>query len=128
MNKINSYKELIAWQKSMILVSEIYKLTKNFPSDEKFGIVSQLNRAVVSVPTNIAEGWGRVSRKNYLQFLMVSRGSLFETETLIIISFNQTYISKSEFEKTTFLLEEISKILNGLIKSIEMKVAEGAVN
>ncbi len=73
-NKINSYKDLIVWQKSIALVTEIYKLTKTFPAEEKFGIVNQLNRAVVSIPANIAEGWGRESSKNYLQFLRISRG------------------------------------------------------
>lgn len=73
-NKINSYKDLIVWQKSIALVTEIYKLTKAFPAEEKFGIVNQLNRAVVSIPANIAEGWGRESSKNYLQFLRISRG------------------------------------------------------
>ena len=73
-NKINSYKDLIVWQKSIALVTEIYKLTKTFPAEEKFGIVNQLNRAVESIPANIAEGWGRESSKNYLQFLRISRG------------------------------------------------------
>ena len=77
---VNSYKELIIWQKSMVLVSKVYSLTKKFPNDEKYGLVSQLNRASVSIPANIAEGWGRESRKNFVQFLRISRGSLFELE------------------------------------------------
>ena len=96
-NKINSYKDLIVWQKSIALVTEIYKLTKAFPAEEKFGIVNQLNRAVVSIPANIAEGWGRESSKNYLQFLRVSRGSLMETETLLVISKNLNYIDDENF-------------------------------
>ena len=96
-NKINSYKDLIVWQKSIALVTEIYKLTKTFPAEEKFGIVNQLNRAVVSIPANIAEGWGRESSKNYLQFLRISRGSLMETETLLVISKNLNYIDDENF-------------------------------
>ena len=96
--KINSYRNLIVWQKSVALVTDIYTLTKSFPQEEKFGIVSQLNRASVSIPSNIAEGWGRESSKNYLQFLRISRGSLMETETLLEISKNLNYINDSEFK------------------------------
>jgi len=78
---VNSYKELIVWQKSIAMVTQIYTLTRSFPAEEKFGLASQLNRAAVSIPSNIAEGWGRESAKNYLQFLRISRGSLMETET-----------------------------------------------
>jgi four helix bundle protein len=89
---ISSYKELLVWQKAIVLVSKVYAVTKRFPSDEKFGLVSQINRAVVSIPANIAEGWGRQSRKNYIQFIRISRGSLFELETLIIIAKNEHFI------------------------------------
>ena len=121
-NRINSYKELIVWQKSIELVTEVYSLTRNFPSEEKFGIVTQLNRAIVSVPSNIAEGWGRESSKNYLQFLRTSRGSLMEVETLILISKNLCYINEKEFEKITIGIEEVGKILQGLIKSVQQKI------
>jgi four helix bundle protein len=121
-NRINSYKELIVWQKSIELVTDVYSLTRNFPSEEKFGIVNQLNRAIVSVPTNIAEGWGRGSSKNYLQFLRTSRGSLMEVETLILISKNLCYINDNEFQKITIGIEEVGKILQGLIKSVQQKI------
>jgi len=121
-NRINSYKELIVWQKSIELVTEVYSLTRNFPSEEKFGIVNQLNRAIVSVPSNIAEGWGRESSKNYLQFLRTSRGSLMEVETLILISKNLCYINEKEFKKITIGIEEVGKILQGLIKSVQQKI------
>lgn len=120
--KINTYKDLIAWQKSVALVTSIYALTKTFPADEKFGIVSQLNRASVSIPSNIAEGWGRESSKNYLQFLRVSRGSLMETETLLEISKNLGLINNSDFLTITNQIQEVSKILQGLIKSIQQKI------
>ena len=80
---LKSYKELIVWQKSMTLVKELYKLTESFPENEKFGLTSQMRRASISIPSNIAEGWGRLSRINYIQFLRISRGSLFELETQI---------------------------------------------
>ena len=121
--KVNSYKDLIAWQKSIALVTAVYSLTKNFPAEEKFGIVSQLNRAVVSVPCNIAEGWGRESTKNYLQFLRTSRASLMETETLILISKNLNYLSEEEFVTINKDIEESGKIIQGLIKSIKHKIS-----
>jgi four helix bundle protein len=120
--KINSYRNLIVWQKSVALVTDIYTLTKSFPQEEKFGIVSQLNRASVSIPSNIAEGWGRKSSKNYLQFLRISRGSLMETETLLEISKNLNYINEREFKVISDNIEEVSKILQGLIKSIQQKI------
>ncbi len=120
--KINSYRNLIVWQKSVALVTDIYTLTKSFPQEEKFGIVSQLNRASVSIPSNIAEGWGRESSKNYLQFLRISRGSLMETETLLEISKNLNYINEREFKVISDNIEEVSKILQGLIKSIQQKI------
>ncbi|MCF8423954.1 MAG: four helix bundle protein [Bacteroidia bacterium] len=119
---MNSYRNLIVWQKSVALVTDIYTLTKSFPQEEKFGIVSQLNRASVSIPSNIAEGWGRESSKNYLQFLRISRGSLMETETLLEISKNLNYINDSEFKVISDNIEEVSKILQGLIKSIQQKI------
>lgn len=120
--KINTYRNLIVWQKSVALVTAIYTLTKTFPQEEKFGIVSQLNRASVSIPSNIAEGWGRESSKNYLQFLRISRGSLMETETLLEISKNLKYINDTNFKVISDNIEEVSKILQGLIKSIQQKI------
>lgn len=119
--KTSTYKDLIAWQKSIALVTDIYTLTKTFPVDEKFGLISQLNRAVISIPSNIAEGWGRELSKNYLQFLRVSRGSLMEVETMILISKNLNYINEKDFLEITKKIEEIRKILHGLIKSIHQK-------
>lgn len=121
-NKISTYKDLIAWQKAIALVTTTYSLTKHFPADEKFGLVAQLNRAVVSIPANIAEGWGRESTKNYLQFLRTSRGSLMETETLFLISRNLNFITEKDYAETSKKIEEISKILQGLIKSIKQKI------
>ena len=119
--KIRSYKDLIVWQKSVQLVTDIYELTKTFPVDERFGITSQLNRASVSIPTNIAEGWGRETSKNYLQFLRTSRGSVMEVQTLLVISKNLNYLSEQAFESYSIKMEEVGKILHGLIKSIKEK-------
>lgn len=122
MDKKSTYKDLIVWQKSIALVTSLYAITKTFPSDEKFGMVSQINRAVISVPANIAEGWGRESAKNYLQFLRISRGSLMELETLMIISRNLNYINEQNYLEVNKQIDEVGKILHGLIKSVQQKI------
>lgn len=118
---INSYKDLIAWQKAIELVTLIYQATREFPVEERFGIVSQLNRASVSVPSNIAEGWGRQTAGNYTQFLRTARGSLMEIETLLIISRNLEFLPASKYEQLSEKVEEAGRILHGLIKSIKVK-------
>lgn len=91
----------------MRLVTIVYNLTKAFPDEEKFGLISQIRRCSVSIPSNIAEGWGRLSRKNYIQFLRISRGSLFELETQILISKKLEYILDSDSVES--LITEIRK-------------------
>ncbi len=120
MSSIKSYKELIVWQKSMTLVKELYKITEHFPENEQYGLTSQMRRASVSIPSNIAEGWGRLSRKNYIQFLRISRGSLFELETQILISKDLNYIKDSK--EVNGLIIEIGKMLNSLIRKLTEKI------
>ena len=122
MNKITSYKDLIVWQKPIDFVSYTYTITAQFPSEEKFILVSQINRAVVSIPVNIAKGYDRESSKNYNQFLKISRGSLYEVDTLFIISRNLQYISIEIYSKISDYINELAKLLNGLIKSIYNKI------
>lgn len=126
--EVKTYKDLIAWQKSIVLVTEIYSLTRTFPADEKFGLTSQLNRAAVSVPSNIAEGWGRETSKNFLQFLRNSRGSIMEIQTQLIIAKNLKFVDEHNYQKLADKSEEVGKILQGLIKSInaKMKLTESA--
>ncbi|MCX6284753.1 MAG: four helix bundle protein, partial [Bacteroidetes bacterium] len=81
MGKIISYHDLEVWKKAVICAKEVYRLTENFPEKEKYGLTSQIRRATVSVPANIAEGWGRESSKNFIQFLRTARGSLYELDT-----------------------------------------------
>ncbi|MBC8265779.1 MAG: four helix bundle protein [Flavobacteriales bacterium] len=117
MNKIKSYKDLLVWQKGLNLVSEIYVLTKSFPSEEKFGLTSQMRRSAVSVPSNIAEGWGRGTSAQYSNFLKIARGSLLELETQLLISekLNYTKIKENIFT----MIDEESKMLNSLIRKVE---------
>ncbi len=115
-----TYKNPILWQHSMELVTSIYTVTKTFPESEKFNLISP---AVVSIPSNMAEGYGRASAKNYIQFLKISIGSVYKVETLLLISKNLNYLSSEKYIEFQNLLEEISKLLNGLISSIQRKIA-----
>jgi four helix bundle protein len=116
---MTNYKTLEAWKKSMQLVKEIYLLAANFPKEETYGLTSQLKRAAVSVPANIAEGSGRQYKKDTLQFLHIARGSLYEVETLLDISVLVEIIRESQLELITPLLNETQKILNGFINHLE---------
>lgn len=118
---IKSYKDLIVWQKSVDLAMEVYKISASFPDHEKFGISNQLRRASVSISSNIAEGWGRNSTKNYVQFLRISRGSLLEIESILHITQKLDYRSNKEHDSIMSLIEEISKMLNKLISALESK-------
>jgi four helix bundle protein len=91
---INSFKDLIVWQKSMELVEKVYKITESFPTKEQFGLISQMRRAAVSIPSNIAEGYGRNSTGSYIQFLSIARGSLLELETQLELSKRLNFINK----------------------------------
>jgi four helix bundle protein len=116
---IRSYQDLAIWKKAMQLVVQVYHLTRRFPREEMHGLTSQMRRAAVSIPTNIAEGWGRGSRKEYIQFLRIARGSLLELETLLAISRNLRYLSQEDMQTRLALVEEISRMLSGLIASLK---------
>jgi len=115
MSNIKSYKDLLVWQKSMDLVVEIYKLTSYFPKSEIYGLVSQMRRASVSIPSNIAEGKRRGSLGDYRRFLKISYGSGAELETQIEISKKLSFKENLEFKKVDDLLDEIMRMLNTLI-------------
>jgi len=118
-----SYRELIAWQKAMKFVAEIYTVTQRFPSEERYGITSQLRRAAVSVPSNIAEGQARFSQKEFHHFLSQARGSLAEIETQLLIATDLKYIQPAKGEALLVLADELGRILNGLIASIKIRAA-----
>lgn len=115
---MKTHRDLKVWQNSIDLVTEIYKLTKAFPSSETFGLTSQIQRSAVSVPSNIAEGAARNSNKEFSRFLSIALGSLAELETQLIISKNIKYLSKDQFDSILTSLIEIRKMLSGLQKSI----------
>jgi four helix bundle protein len=113
---IRTFRDLIVWQKSMALVTSTYNFTNCFPEAEKFGLVCQLRRAVVSIPTNIAEGYGRRATKDYRRFLHIALGSVYEFQTLFEISINLHYLKDSgEIKKTDEDIREIERMLTALI-------------
>ena len=115
----SSYKELVAWQKRMELVAAIYDATDGFPSHEQFGLVSQLRRAAVSVPSNIAEGKAHYSNRDFVRFLRLARGSLAEIETQVLIAQQRKYLNLETVAKLTQKMDELGRILSGLINSLQ---------
>jgi four helix bundle protein len=118
MPKINSYKDLTVWQKALELSKEIYLLTKNFPKEEQFGLVSQMRRAAVSILSNIAEGSGRYYSGEWKQFYSISYGSTLELEAQLILSRELGFITQDASRKSFVLLEEISKMLLTILKNL----------
>ena len=117
--KSSNYKELKVWQKAMDLTVEVYKLVKLLPKEETYALSDQMRRAVVSIPSNIAEGQGRNSDKEFIQFLSFARGSLWELETQIEICLRIGYIDQSLATNIYNLIAEISKMLNALSNSLK---------
>ena len=121
--KIKTYRDLIVWQKSMVLVTKIYQITKSFPNNETYGLVSQIRRCAVSIPSNIAEGYGRNSTNDYVRFLCIAMGSLYELETQIEISLNLRYLNKTNFERLYESSREVERMLSSLIRKLDNKKA-----
>ena len=117
--KLSSYRDLEVWKTSMDLVEEIYRVTSMFPSDEKYGLISQMRRASVSIPSNIAEGYGRRDRGDYLRHLSYSNGSLKELETQLIVVGRLKIATREKLAKSWKLAQDTGKMLNALIASLE---------
>lgn len=113
----NGYKKLIAWQKSDELARNIYRITLNFPKNEMYGLTSQIQRAALSVPANIVEGYARASKKEFHRFLSIALGSLAEVEYFLTFAYEQNLIKKVEFESTLSLKEECGRIIWRLYQS-----------
>lgn len=116
---LKSHKDLIVWQKSMSLVTSIYKLTASFPSTEQFGLISQMRCAAVSIPSNIAEGRSRGTRKDFRQFINIAFGSTNELETQLLIALDLNFVTTVEFKDIHLLIEEISKMLRSISSKLE---------
>jgi four helix bundle protein len=119
---ISSFRELRVWQLGMDLAERIYILTDSFPKSETYGITSQIRRSAVSIPSNLAQGHGRNSTKEFLQFTAISFGSICELETQILLSYRLKYISKDDLETILALLTETSKTIRGLQKALKLKL------
>ena len=118
MNEIKDFKDLIVWQKAMDLVVEVYNLVKKLPKEEQFALSDQMRRAVISIPSNIAEGRGRYSIKEYTHFLSVAKGSNAELETQLLLCVKINYLNNSDIERAFGLIKEVGKMLNSLQKSL----------
>jgi four helix bundle protein len=116
-----SYKDLFVWQKAVLLAKKVYMLTRAFPDAEKFGLISQMRRAAVSVPSNIAEGQARHTRKEFIQFLSHAEGSLAELETQVILSVELNFCAQKDTEEITNLTTELSKMLDSLRRKLEAR-------
>jgi four helix bundle protein len=119
--KVRNYRDLTVWQRAMELVKEVYVVTGEFPSSEKFGLVSQLRRAAVSMPSNVAEGQGRRSRGEFIEFLGHARGSLFEVETQLLIAAQLGFLSDERSNELQQRVDEVARLMNGLMKSLQSK-------
>jgi len=114
MAKVESHRGLVVWQKAMDLAVESYRLTSKFPASETYRLVSQITRAAASVPANIAEGNARATKRDYANFLAIARGSLMETETLLMLAIRLQFVSQKETEHALSLVTEVSKMLTAL--------------
>lgn len=116
---MNTFRSLFVWQKSMAFVTEIYQLTSLFPKEEIYGLTSQIRRSSVSIPSNIAEGYGRDGDSDYLRFLNISMSSLFEIQTQLEISFNLKFLTENQFNKIYGESREIERMLSSFIRKIK---------
>jgi four helix bundle protein len=119
---MSNYKKLNVWRISMKTGKEVYNLTNFYPDREKYGLVSQSNRAAVSIPSNIAEGLGRNHKKDTIQFLHISRGSAYELETLLSIALMLNVIEKEKYNRVNEIIENNIRLINGFINYLEEKL------
>jgi four helix bundle protein len=117
---MRNYKNVVEWQRSDDLAFEIYRATRNFPKEEIYGLTSQIRRAAVSVPSNIAEGAGRESNADYFRFLSIARGSLAETEYFLHLAKRLEYLLDNEYEKLKELTNRTFAALHGLMQTIDL--------
>lgn len=118
---MNNFRKLKIWDRSVELATVIYDITKNYPKNEMYGIVSQMRRSVVSISSNIAEGAGRQSRKEFKRFLNISKGSSYELETQLRISRNLGFITQDQFDEIIKSLVELHKMIHSLVKTLNKK-------
>jgi len=116
---MHKYKELVVWQKAREFVREVYSLTSHYPDSELYGLTSQIRRAAISIPSNIAEGAGKTSSREFVRFLEIAYSSSYEVESHLIISMDLDFISGDKFEEISLKLNEIQKMIYGLIQKLK---------
>ena len=123
-HKVKSYRDLVAWQRSLELVKETYLLTAAFPIGERFGLVSQMDRSAVSIPSNIAEGYGRATTQDYLHFLRIAHGSAYELKTQLVLAEDLGLCGRQASSKVAATLQEAIRLLQGLVAALERRAGK----
>jgi len=116
---VNHYRDLVVWQKAIAFVTTVYDVTRSLPVEERYGLCAQIRRASVSIPSNIAEGYGRNSTSDYVRFLRIANGSLFEFQTQLEIVKNLGYVAEEKSEKLFYQSREIERMLKSLINKLQ---------
>src|SRR6218665_873117 len=119
---MHNFRELKIWQEAIEVTKFIYKLSKSFPSSEMYGLTSQITRAAVSIPSNIAEGAGRNGNKEFTQFLNIAMGSCFEVETQLTLAYEFTYIKKDDYDSLILHLNKLERMINALISTLNKQM------
>ena len=122
---IRTFRDLLVWQKAMILVTDVYRASSSFPREEQYGLTSQLRRCAVSIPSNIAEGFGRDSTNDYLRFLSIANGSLYESQTQLEIARNLDFLNEQQFTQLLEQAREIERMLSSLIRRLKEQRDKG---
>ena len=123
MAKVNTYKDLIVWQKAMEMTIALYQIVKKLPKEETYALSDQMRRAAISIPSNIAEGFGRNSKKEYIQFLFIANGSVCELETQLILCVQFKYFTEQEIQPIINLLDEIKRIIMTITKKLTLNTS-----
>ena len=123
MAKVNTYKDLIVWQKAMEMTIALYQIVKKLPKEETYALSDQMRRAAISIPSNIAEGFGRNSKKEYIQFLFIANGSVCELETQLILCVYFKYFTEQEILPIINLLDEIKRIIMTITKKLTLNTS-----
>ena len=118
---IRTFRDLVAWQKGIRLSLLVYRLTKRFPDEEKFGMVSQMRRSAVSIPANIAEGYGRGRRAEYIRYLEIGRGSLFELQTYLELAREMQWVDGEDLAAVARLADEVDRVVSALLRSLKRR-------
>ncbi len=118
---MNGFRDLLVWQKGMELVSKVYKLQESFPKEEQYALSSQIRRSAISIPSNIAEGYGRHHKQDFARFLEIARSSLYELQTQLEIVKNVGYLTDGELSQVIVVCHDLEKMLNSFIKTISEK-------